>query len=278
VKNILNKKQQVEIQVVDVDQVLVDLASKSELTNSELYDAARKGAVWLRRPPNTKHRRIRSIESNVVTGDYVALNYNKAVLSQVPLHVALVSDQVNFSVWNKPTGMMSQGTKWGDHCSVTEVVKQQCKKNTHLVHRLDKAASGLIVIAHTKNAVKALTTLFATRQVEKRYEVSVHGNFDLPVPYVINTKLNNKVALTTVQSSVYNKTNNISQLTVNISTGRKHQIRVHLSESGFPVVGDRLYSSRSNDESEEHESDLQLRAVKLAFECPFTHKPLSFSI
>jgi len=169
--------------------------------------------------------------------------------------------------------MLSQGSKWSDHCTITETVQQQCGKSSFLVHRLDKAASGLIVVAHTKNALKKLTDLFAQRLVTKHYSVVVHGEFKMPVPHQINSPIDNKEAITDILKTRYDKNTDTSHLVVNISTGRKHQIRSHLAGIGLPVVGDRLF-----DAERDHSQDLQLVASKLSFDCPFTGEKLSFRI
>ena len=66
-----------------------------------------------------------------------------------------------------------------------------------------------------------------------------------------------------------------SELDVEIETGRKHQIRRHLSGVGFPVVGDRLYGSQQNNPKQ---PDLQLRAVTLAFTCPLTKQARRYTV
>jgi len=168
--------------------------------------------------------------------------------------------------------MLSQGTRWSDHCSITYTVEKTHGKKASLVHRLDRAASGLIMIAHTRNALVALTGMFATRRIKKTYHAVVRGTFKEELPCVIDDPIDGKEAHTEVISATKMQSSECSQtpcdetsLTVTIKTGRKHQIRSHLASRGHPVVGDRLF-----DKNREHHCDLKLTSTALQFICPFS--------
>lgn len=263
---------QIELTVTAWGSALSQLQAATELAEHQLLDAATKGAVWRKKHKGHKLQRIRDIDAQTNLSDQLYLNYDANVLSSLALQPTLVSDEVNYSIWSKPAGMLSQGSKWSDHCTITQTVQRQHGKPTYLVHRLDKAASGLIVVAHTKNALKKLADLFAKREVEKHYQVLVHGEFTKSLPHKLDSDIDGKSALTEVLSADYNKADDMSVLLVSISTGRKHQIRSHLNDCGFPVVGDRLF-----DGDRVHTQDLQLTASQLAFECPFTKKQMRFT-
>lgn len=252
---------------------LSQLASASNLSEEQINDVARKGGVWRKKHNAHKIRRVRDLSEGLTVADQLYLNYDPNILAQTPLLPVLVSDQRNYSIWNKPSGMLSQGSKWSDHCTITETVQHLHGKPTFLVHRLDKAASGLMVVAHTKNATRKLAELFSARAVEKQYLVVVHGEFKKSVPCSLNMPIDNKVAHTEVLEAKYSDATDTSTLLVRISTGRKHQIRSHLHAMGLPVVGDRLF-----DPSRVHTQDLQLTACVLGFDCPFTKERKVFRI
>lgn len=264
---------QVELTVSAWQDGLTQLVTLSELSEEQVIDAAAKGGLWRKKNGMHKLRRLRDLSSDVGLGDELYLNFDANVLSQKALTPVLVSDEKNYSVWNKPAGMLSQGSKWSDHCTITETVRHIHGKPTQLVHRLDRAASGLIVLAHTKNAVKKLSTLFAERKIEKHYSVQVHGEFKQDLPAVLEAPVEDKPAITEILKCNYNKDQDTSELSVSILTGRKHQIRSHLHGIGLPVVGDRLF-----DKKRQHTSDLQLTASRLAFECPFTGDSKEFAL
>ncbi|MBX2837068.1 MAG: RNA pseudouridine synthase [Gammaproteobacteria bacterium] len=264
---------QIEHTVSAWGSALSQLASASDLTEEQVAEVAAKGGVWRKKRNAHKIRRVRDLSEGSTVSDQLYLNYDPNILAQIPLVPTLVSDQLNYSIWNKPSGMLSQGSKWGDHCTITETVHRQHGKPTFLVHRLDKAASGLIVLAHTKNALKKLTELFSARLVEKHYKLLVHGEFNNTVPHKLNMPVEGKEAITDILEVQYNAATNTSTLLVSISTGRKHQIRNHLHAIGLPVVGDRLF-----DPDREHSQDLQLKACVLGFDCPFTNEKRLFRL
>jgi len=264
---------QIEHTVSAWGAALSQLALASGLTEEQVADAARKGGVWRKKHKAHKLRRVRDLSQGASVADQFYLNYDPKILAQIPLTPTLVSDQLNYSVWNKPSGMLSQGSKWSDHCTITETVTRLHGKPTFLVHRLDKAASGLILVAHTKNALKKLASLFAERLVEKQYTVIVHGEFKNTLPHRLAMPVEDKDAITDVLDAQYNAVNKTSTLEVNIGTGRKHQIRNHLHAIGLPVVGDRLF-----DPEREHTQDLQLTASVLGFDCPFTSEKRRFRV
>ncbi len=269
--------------------VLAQVADACKLSRATLTEAADKGAVWLQqsmgKSGDGKYKnpvRLQSFEKGISSGDLVLVNYNPGVLAAEPIAPTLVSDQVNYSIWYKPSGMLSQGTKWGDHTTITFQAEKIHQKRSFLVHRLDRAASGLMVIAHTKNAVVALADLFAKRKIDKTYRAIVHGEYKEIVPQLIELPVEDKPAHTEIISAEINSSTKaedkkndlpLSTLLVKIQTGRKHQIRSHLSSIGYPVAGDRLFNP-----DRQHDRDLQLVCVELAFDCPFTKKPLSFTL
>ncbi len=264
---------QIEHTVSAWGSAVSQLASASNLSEEQINDAVRKGGVWRKKHNAHKIRRVRDLSEGLTVADQLFLNYDPKILAQTPLIPILVSDQLNYSIWNKPSGMLSQGSRWSDHCTITEVVQRLHGKPTYLVHRLDKAASGLMVVAHTKNALKKLAEMFSAREVEKQYSVVVHGELTNSLPYSLNMPVENKEALTDILEAKYNEAANTSTLLVRISTGRKHQIRSHLHAIGFPVVGDRLF-----DPGREHTQDLQLISCVLGFDCPFTKQRKIFRI
>jgi len=247
---------------------VAQLAEACELSREEVSEAAAKGAVWRRKggAKSAKLRRIRDPDTDSESGDTLYINYDRKVLDQQPQLPKLVSDQGNYSVWYKPSGTLSQGSKWSDHCTITETAAGAHGKKCLLVHRLDRAACGLVVLAHTPNACKALAALFEKREVIKIYRATVYGKVS-GVPWEIEKPIEGKTAHTVVMSAEYLQKPDQSKLMVDIKTGRKHQIRNHLAGAGYPVVGDRLF-----DPDREHKTDLQLVAVELQFTCPFNGK------
>lgn len=258
----------VEHIVVEKNAIETELARIAGISEKNLGDALTKGAVWWSVRKNKagefkKPQRLRNLQA-VTVGDKLLLNYNAEVLATEVEDPVLLSDQVNYSFWFKPYGVYSQGSRWGDHCCMPFLVSAKHKKPAYLVHRLDRAASGLMILAHTKNALKKLTQIFADRKIEKIYQAEIHGTINRELPLDINSAIDGQPAQTRVLACS-ETTGKRSLVTVQITTGRKHQIRRHLASLNHPVVGDRLY-----DSERDHEFDLRLCAVRLALQCPFT--------
>ena len=244
------------------DKTAVDAFEQStELTRQAIKQAMTKGAVWLTRNKSTQ--RIRRANKPLKPGDELHLYFDPKVLEAQPQAAILLADEDIYSIWAKPYGMLCQGSKWGDHCTINRWVEKNLEpqRPSFIVHRLDRAARGLIIIAHQKKIAAYFSHLFQSRDIEKKYQALVEGCF--PSELKLDSDIENKPALSHAKSIAYNSQTDQSLVEVTISTGRKHQIRRHLSEAGFPIVGDRLYG-----QGNESSSDLCLTSVYLSFTSP----------
>lgn len=265
------------IEVTEDNAVAVDIiAAKSGLSKQLVKQLMQKGAVW--QTVGKKTQRLRRAKKTIRLGHQLHLYYDKSVLAMQPVEPELLADEGRYSVWNKPYGMLSQGSKWGDHCTITRWAEQNLKpqRNSFVVHRLDRAANGIIIVAHEKSSAAALSMLFQQRKVEKRYQIWVEGHFDETAvetrPITVDVDIDGRHAVSHFHFVNYDPDLNRSLLDVSIETGRKHQIRRHSAELGYPVVGDRLYGNKNS------EQDLQLCAYFLCFTCPFTGQVKQFDL
>jgi tRNA pseudouridine32 synthase/23S rRNA pseudouridine746 synthase len=231
-----------------------------------------KGAAWLE--SSIGIHRLRRAKKILNPGDILHLYYDQAIQDSTPAAAELIADEGEYSVWNKPYGMYSQGSKWGDHCTIYRWAEAHLKpqRPAFLVHRLDRAASGLIILAHSKKTAAAFSALFKNRQIQKQYKAMVEGNpGQLTLPYIISNDIEEKPAISTI-IAIDPLDNNKTLITIEIETGRKHQIRKHLSASGYPIVGDRLYGSGQS------KKNLQLQSCYLKFNCPLTNTVREYSL
>ena len=104
------------------------------------------------------------------------MNYNPAVLALEPLTPSLVEDCGHFSVWNKPAGMLCQGSRWSDHTTLYRwaEIHLSPQRPSFLIHRLDRMTSGLTVLAHNKKVAAYLAAQFETGKLV-HYRVVVEG-------------------------------------------------------------------------------------------------------
>jgi 23S rRNA pseudouridine1911/1915/1917 synthase len=233
----------------------------------------------------------------------------RAIPEEIPLDIVYEDDDL--AVVNKPAGMMvhagagatederNRGTlvnallhRFGQLSDVGGNLRPG------IVHRLDKATSGLIVVAKNDAAHRNLAMQFAGRQVKKTYIALVHGwmkqdrgtiSSSISRDRVRRTRMTTRrsggreaVTHYAVQKRIDSKYGKFSLLELQIDTGRTHQIRVHLASLGHPVVGDALYGAppeiRAKDRKVLSLSRNFLHAAKLAFQQPSSGEPLSFSV
>ena len=242
--------------LIDAPQTAVDaLLSITELSRAKIKDAMQKGAVWVQRGQKTK--RLRRQDRLLQSQDTLFLYYNPKVLAQICPAAILLADEGEFSVWYKPSGMLSQGSRWSDHCTINRYVEGHISpaRTAFIVNRLDRAAQGLMLIAHSTAMARFLSSLFAYHKIYKAYIAKVTGHIQSSI--TCNLNVADKPALSHIQPLANNAKHSL--VSVEIETGRKHQIRCHLASLGFPIVGDRLYHPGP------YEEDLALACNELAW-------------
>jgi len=259
---------------VEQDNIILEILNDDlELSKQQIKKIMQNGAVWLENS-NGIHR-VRRAKKKLNLGDQLHVYYDEEIQNTLPVPAKLISDEGEYSIWNKPCGMYSQGTKWGDHCTIYRWAEQNLipQRQAFIVHRLDKAANGLIIIAHTKKIAAKFSKMFEQRALYKKYRAQVEGLIEnISLPYEIKNILDNKLAISKITSLKLDDKNNQTSVEIEIKTGRKHQIRRHLSGMGYPIVGDRLYASKNI------EKDLQLSSAVLEFICPVTLKQKKYSL
>jgi len=245
-----------------------------ELSKGRLKDAMNKGAVQLVGKPV---KRLRRAQFMLKAGDSLLLHYDDDILQRQCAPAELLFDERDYSIWFKPAGMLSQGNEWGDHLSLLRFAEQHFtpQRQVFLLHRLDREASGLVMLAHSKKAAAALSKLIASQQIAKQYQICVKGqlNTELQQQGVINLPLDNKPCESRFQVSAYHADTDSSVLSVELITGRKHQIRRHFAALEHPVMGDPQYGRNNKSVT-----GLALQAVRLVFNCPLRRRQQLFEL
>lgn len=158
-------------------------------------------------------------------------------------------------VIDKPAGLLSVPGRGEDKQDCVAARVQQQWADALVVHRLDQATSGLLLMARGLEAQRRLSAAFEQGEVDKRYEAVVHGHvageegrIDLPLaadwpnrPRQQVDPVHGKPSLTLWQVVARDPSQDTSRLTLWPQTGRSHQLRVHLLAIGHPIVGDALY-------------------------------------
>jgi tRNA pseudouridine32 synthase/23S rRNA pseudouridine746 synthase len=209
------------------------------------------------------------------TDSYVEFYYDESFVNLKVPDAKVLLDKKEWGLWYKPAGMLSQGTEYGDHCTILRAVeKLKGPKKAFLVHRLDREAHGLILMAYTEKAARLFSELWQKGRVNKFYKIIVLGDIRSKFPAgrgEINLKLDNKDSKTSF--SLINVIDDKSILEVQIHTGRLHQIRRHFEAIGFPVMGDPKYGKGNKNKE-----GMKLLSFRLEFIDPFTQQQISFAL
>lgn len=193
-------------------------------------------------------------------------------------------------VLEKPAGLLSVPGRGPDKQDCLSRRAQADFPDALVVHRLDMATSGLMLMARGAAAQTAMGKAFALRQVHKRYQALAHGvmpahdgrwqEIDLPIaadwpnrPRRLVCAVTGKPSLTRwrVQTPA---PEGCTRVELEPVTGRSHQLRVHLLAIGHPIIGDRLYSAPLATLMTDR---LMLHATQIQFNHPLTGAPMSFA-
>ena len=193
-------------------------------------------------------------------------------------------------VLDKPGGLLAVPGRGADKQDCLAARVQARYPGALIVHRLDMATSGLMVMARGPAAQRELSKAFAAREVQKRYIAVVAGRLeapaeawgviDLPImvdwpnrPLRVVDRQTGKPSLTRWRVLGNDETGLNTRVELEPVTGRSHQLRVHLRELGHPILGDALYAP---PEVQALSGCLLLHAWSLRFVHPLTGEALAF--
>ena len=170
----------------------------------------------------------------------------------------VIFEDAGLLVLNKPAGLVCHPTKDGEMSSLIGRVRLHLGAAAHLVNRLDRETSGVVVVAKGPETARVLGKIWESRAVEKEYLAFVHGQvraesgrIDAPLGKDESSRVvvkdcvrpDGAAAVTEfmVEKRFVRAGKDFSLLRVLPRSGRKHQIRIHLAHMGHPIVGDKLY-------------------------------------
>lgn len=179
--------------------------------------------------------------------------------------------------FNKPAGIGVQPDKTEEKALV-DLAEIYAKSTLHVIHRLDRPASGVVLLAKNKNALAALSQQFKVREIDKVYLAVVKQAPKQPegklVHYMTKDGRRNKSVAQEEETEdskqaelsyrTLGKSDHYTLLEVKIITGRHHQIRAQLAAIGSPIKGDVKYGARRGNK----DRSIQLHAWKLRFQHP----------
>ncbi|MDE5554010.1 MAG: RluA family pseudouridine synthase [Muribaculaceae bacterium] len=243
-----------------------------------------------------KHRQV-MVNGNVTTqfdqelkpGDNVAVNTSREFQTLRNPRLSIVYEDDDIVVVNKGYGLLSVGTdkiKTGTAYSILrDYLKRVDPRNkVFIVHRLDQHTSGLMMFAKNVKAKEAMQHNWNNMVLERRYVCVVEGKLDPPEGEIRSYLAENSQhevystddpaagQLAVTRYRTLRSANGYSLVEVQLETGRKNQIRVHMKDLGHPIAGDRKYGAKT---SPIHR--LALHAMSLRFAHPVTRADMNFS-
>ena len=255
------------------------LATKyPELSRSHLQKLIEQGYILV-------NGREAKVSQKLDTGDEISISLpttEPTSITPEPMPLDIVYEDNDLIVVNKPAGLTVHPAPGHISHTLVNALLAHCPDlaafgnslRPGIVHRLDKDTSGLMIIAKTSSAQQNLITQFKSHSVSKGYIVLVKGKLT-PTRGIIEAPIGrnpgNRKRMAIVTTGRQAKTGykvkeyigNYSLLEVTIETGRTHQIRVHLSAIGYPVVGDASYGVKSTYLKRQF-----LHAYRLGFRLP----------
>lgn len=190
------------------------------------------------------------------------------------------------AVLNKPSGLLTVPGKALEHKDCLQFRVQRVFPTARIIHRLDMATSGLIVLALNKPSQGYIAKQFEKREVKKRYRARIWGTPEstegtVSLPLICDWPNRPKQMVdfergkpSTTHWSVVKSDATASLVDLVPITGRSHQLRVHMLSLGHPILGDRLYA---HDQAKSAAPRLQLHACDLSFRHPHTEQTMHFA-
>ena len=254
--------------------------------------------------PQNSRNNIKSLltQRRVMVDDVIVSQYNaplkegqivsitKTKITKHKLEgVSIVYEDNDILVVEKERGILSVVTQNEREKTAYNILKNYLKEKNpkdkiFVVHRLDRDTSGVMIFAKSEKAQDILQTTWNDSVKERTYVALVEGNVKKNSDTIISYLAENKAMITYSTDNeeegkkavshykVLKRNKNYSLLEVNIETGRKNQIRVHMQDLGHSVVGDKKYGSTKNPIKR-----LGLHAHTIVFKHPITKEVLSFT-
>lgn len=216
-------------------------------------------------------------------GDHLELIYKDDVIRDNNFYdypLDIVYDCPEYMILNKPRGLKTIPTGYNDFKSLYNAILFYYKKNNisntiHFINRLDKDTEGLLIVAKDKRSAHTMSSML--KEINKYYLALCEGIIDkdgiISAPIKRGVGIKREIGKDGKEAKTYYKVlkhiGNNTLLELKLDSGRCHQIRLHLSSIGHPIVGDVLYGIKG---------DLHLTSYKLEFKCPFSGKNISYSV
>ena len=261
------------------------LASMTEFSRTKILELIKQGKVLVNGKASKANYKVKL--NDIIT--FEPPQPKSFFFESIPMDLDIVYEDDYLLIVNKRRGLVVHPSRTVKEETLLQGVLHYLNQNTSslvrpgLVHRLDKYTEGLLVISKNDQIHSHLANQIETKQFKRSYVAVVHGtinntSFIVDSPIGPSTKdkrkmeVNAKGKNATTEFEVISTLNSMSIVKCNLITGRTHQIRVHLSSIGNPIVGDPLYGKPSSNQGQ------ALCSNFIEFVHPITKKIMAFSL
>ena len=236
-------------------------------------------------------RPAKTLKDPLAVADRVTVDERPAKAQRsIPQGPRIIFEDADILVVDKPAGLLTSTVPRELRPTLLAKVREyvlstEPRARVGLIHRLDRDASGLLIFSKSDLAYQSLKTQFFKHAVRREYTAIVHGA-PRPAKGTIETRVTERTdgtvhttrqigkgELAITKYEVLKSEGGLSRLRVMLETGRKHQIRVHLSERATPIVGDCVYGKEGDKAPR-----LMLAATRLTIRHPRDGKEMTFEI
>ena len=264
------------------------LESFKDMSRTSLKQYLQRGRILVNGTPVMRHDHI------LHPGDTIEIGSPHRQTAKLSSCQIIYEDR-HLIVIDKAAGILSMATSVRS-LNVKDVLDEYFVRthqpcHAHVVHRLDRDTSGLMVYAKSREVQQLFEADWKTLVYDRRYVALVEGSMPqqegtikswltIGKEYVKSSPVDNGGKLAITHYRVLQQNEGTSLVEARLDTGRKHQIRVHFASVGCPVVGDRKYGAypQSLSKGEEKDSRLMLHAYRLHFIHPVTGEDVKLNL
>lgn len=229
-----------------------------------------------------------AFDAPIMPGDKVLVNFEKGFKVFRSNRLKIVFEDEHLIVVNKGYGLLSVSSDRVKDNTAYRILSDYLKEDNpyaklFVIHRLDRDTSGLIMYAKSEEVQFKLQRSWNEMVLDRRYVAVISGSIEPAdgeissylaensVHHVYSTSDKEKGQFALTKYKTIQKNSRLSLVELQLATGRKNQIRVHMSESGHPIAGDKRYGSKENPLGR-----LSLHAFRLRFVHPITRQDMLF--
>lgn len=282
-----------EFDLERIDRV-IPACLETDISRSRIQKLIKNAQITVNGSPTRSNYKAKTDDEIIIT---ISENeYEPPVAENLPLDIIYQDEDI--AVINKQPGLVVHPGHGNNTGTLVNALLYHVKtlstdgepERPGIVHRLDRDTAGLMVAAKSNEAYHGLVAAFSSREIDKRYQAIVTGkpkndHAIINLPLARHRKYRHKMSVDedgresvteyTISRIWHKVTGTFTLLDIKLHTGRTHQIRVHMSASGNPVIGDQIYSKKWEKYKVPY---LMLASTALRFRHPVTGEELSFTV